>query len=155
MALNQSELDSSPATATPQGMIKSEVYIDEESPPYETPLDLRYPLHWDSTAEFVVGGEIGVVPPELELAQAELLPIGIWLSYGQAWGMCHYTGQSPFYFRAEYDDDQKVRQAIRKDIHDKVVHTIQKHLGHLEEHRKPVIRYVKSDESLDYGDEYA
>ena len=38
-------------TATPIGTSRSEAFIPDESPPYEDPIDLRYPLHW-SIAHF-------------------------------------------------------------------------------------------------------
>lgn len=42
--------DTADATAAPSNTTKSEVYLPSDMPPYETPLDLRFPLHFDPQA---------------------------------------------------------------------------------------------------------
>ena len=49
MGASQSKSSDASATQTadpPADMIETKALIPAESPPYETPLDLRYPLHW-------------------------------------------------------------------------------------------------------------
>ena len=153
MGQYQSKVETPPASVTSPGMIKAAavVYIDEDSPPYETPLDMRYPLHWNSKANFAKGGMSGIEPPELEPARDELRPLGVLLDYGDAWGMSHYTRDraSPCFFRVDFEEAD---ESTWTEIHETVVQTIKKHFGHMEEYRKPVIRYVRSNKEPMIGE---
>lgn len=143
MSASQLERGELQSSATPPGTSKSEVYIPDESPPYETPLDLRFPLHWDTKAEFK---KRDCLQPALKLVQAELRPLGVFFHYGVARGMSHYSGCSPRYFRVDFDE---AHESTWQEIHQTVVQSIRKHFG-VEEYQNPVIRYVRSEKFDDW-----
>lgn len=140
-ALQSSEASTRSTSTETHIKIKAEVYVPRTSPPYETPLDLRFPLHWDEHATIDPNHVNG--SPERAHAEAmweELHPFGISAQLGVAVGISHYRGgQSPPFFQmALYSEDS----GAWKDVYDIVVRSIQKHFGHLAEYAKPIIRYT-------------
>ena len=120
---------------TPVGTTKSEAFIPSEGPAYETPLDLRYPLHWDEHAHFQ---EIEDLPARIEEAfEAAKFEIGdgdgVIVRMGVASKMLHYSGTSPLYIRVD------VRH---KTSHERFSRTILEQFAHLEVQQRPVIRFV-------------
>lgn len=135
--------------APPQGTVESKVYIPAQPgfPAYETPLDLRFPLHWDTQAHFS-GLQLHYSDTQpsspfqtgLLRAHNELRPLGVIFDYGRASGMTHYKGCSPYYFLVDYEEAE---DEAWPQIHEKVLETMLKHLGHLEEGQNPVLRYAR------------
>lgn len=140
---------------TPQGTIEAKVYIPVQPgfPPYETPLDLRFPLHWDTQAHFSglqlhCHGKHPSSPFQLavKLAHDELQPLGVIFDYGRASGMTHYSGLSPYYFQVDFEEAE---EDAWSQVHEKVLQAILKHLGHLEEGQNPVIRFARVEKDED------
>lgn len=152
------ERPSTRPAANTRTVVETEAYVPTTGPPYETPLDLRFPLHWDNTArnKWVnsEGSPHRELPPGRAAEEAAcddlwnyvLYPGRIKLRRCIAEGIEHYPeGISEPYFQIHIDTPD----AWSKEIHEFVVMTIEKYFGKLEGyiHEKPIIRYVVSAQS--------
>lgn len=139
-------------TDTPVDTVKSQVYIPTTSPPYENPLDLRFPLHWSRSDGTGRGQpflewdspEYNAVSLAEQLARQELEPIGA-ESFRPAIHLVKATltsvdsTLSPPYFEVGLR-----KEIVSKELHEAVTRAIAKHFGHMKDYR-PIIRYYLSD----------
>lgn len=146
---------------------ETEAYIPTAGPPYESPLDLRFPLHWDTTASTKCVEYEGYFPHELlspgilaeKAARHDLWnyifhPGKLSLSRCIADHIKHYPeGISAPYYEIPID----APEAWNMDIHEFVMMTIEKCFGQLEGYEKPIIRYVvaREEEEDDDHDDWA
>lgn len=146
------------ATDTSADTIKSEVHIPSSLPPYESPLDLRYPLHFDHIAtkdspEYIDKHEL--LQAALTTAANELFENHkIYLHIFYAYSMPHYPGGvSPLFFEVDLDPTH-VEMEYWKEVHAIVLQTIEKYFGQLaaqEEEgleflKRPVVRYTAKED---------
>ena len=142
--------------------------IDTDSPPYESPIDLRCPLHFDNHAQFretldrqyppscYSRDEDLALTPEQAFGAAHDAIDKHWngivfLEFGVASKVAHNPGKrSPGYFRVKMMEPE-VSQADWKNVHETVIAAVKMHFGHLEEYRNAPIRYMTKEWDEDLG----
>lgn len=135
--------------APPPGTILSRAYIPTTGPCYETPLDLRVPLHWSSILFSTMPRPYQPQSIEVSAAKSavcsEFEPLGVFVTLKTAIEVPHVPGtKCPPFFHVEIQDDTK--WDTWKDIQGTVFKTITKHFAHLEGFSRPVVRWnVASD----------
>ena len=128
-SVSASPIEDSTLTDAPEDTIQDDVYIPTSLPPYESPLDLRYPMHFDHIAQKEIPQrcETGALREAIDTAANELFERhGIFLQIFFAWNMSHYPGgTSPPFFEVDLSPDL-VTLDYGKEIHGTVLQTIER-----------------------------
>lgn len=134
--------------APPVGTTRSYAFVPTTGPCYETPLDLRFPLHWSndlfSDADFSEPHSAEIAAAE-SAVHRELRRLGITVNLATASEVAHIPGsRCPSFFQVEVQDGTK--WDVWKNIQGTVFKDITKHFAHLKGFDQPVLRWsVESD----------